>query len=549
MPVIGTAGHVDHGKTLLIRALTGVDTDTLPEEKQRGMTIDLGFAHFLDPNEMPIGVIDVPGHERYIRNMVAGAWGIDCALLVVAVDDGWMPQTETHARVLSVFRIPRIILVLNKVDLVSHERIHRVEQDALSRCRDLFGFTVPVVRVSAKTGEGIGLLKEVIVSELKKHTAIPQCSRLYIDRVFSLKGTGTIVAGSLRKGRIQLKDELLLLPRKEWVRVRRIQTYHRDCDEVIANESTGSVRVALNLSSISAPPKRGDCLLVSFPEFIDKDRRTLEGYAEVHKEFLAVGYLLYPIRAQQEAEVAFGTTHRKVRLYRVWGPTFPTLKEGSLAGITSKEASEPKNWELLRGVLSEPSFLLPSDRFLIVKQGGSDILGWGEVIWIGKTTAKARNRVASLWKEAQRVPEVEEVAGAIQEQQRALQKGTVRDDNSIEKETEKLYLAIQGSGEKPWELVPGRGNRVRLEVDRLCKSGMIIPLDSSLYLEAQAYVSLVRRILKNCSVGSSITIAEVKQKTGLSRKYLLPLLNRMERDGWVKRRGDDRMVLKTLAEG
>jgi selenocysteine-specific elongation factor len=158
MPVVGTAGHVDHGKTLLVTALTGVDTDRLPEEKKRGMTIDLGFTHFLDPEGRPIGVIDVPGHERYIRNMVAGAWGVDCALLVVAADDGWMPQTETHARLLSVFGVKRIILVLNKIDLVSTERLDAVEEDARKRAETLFGHPVPVVRVSARTGAGVEAL-------------------------------------------------------------------------------------------------------------------------------------------------------------------------------------------------------------------------------------------------------------------------------------------------------------------------------------------------------------------------------------------------------
>ncbi len=606
MAVVGTAGHVDHGKTLLIRALTGMDTDRLPEEKQRGMTIDLGFAHFLDPHGNPIGVIDVPGHERYIRNMVAGAWGMDCALLLVAADDGWMPQTEAHARVLSVFQVPKIILVLNKIDTVSRERIEEVEEDALNRCETLLGRAVPVVRVSARTGEGVGLLKEVIVTELKKNDSIPRIlagndtgssasmgslganssnrkriealhipARLWIDRVFSLKGSGTIVAGSLRRGKIHLKEELLLLPRKEYVRVRRIQSYHRDFEEVVADEYTGSIRVALNLSGNSTPPERGEFLVGFSPECPQEERRKWDSSLEVQKEFLSVGYLYSNVRPQQEAEIAYGTAHRKVTLYRLKGETF---KEPSSGGNPRRAALDPGNGELLRVVLQQSAFILPGDRFLLMRPGGADILGWGEVLWVGKTTPKERSRVVSLLMNLQRVPRTDEVEETIKGKHGARIVSEEQVKRMIEKEpdahfgnkidklnappskrakggtvflpdrTEKLYREIRASGAKPWELLAGRGTSLRADIDLLCKEGMIVPLDSSLFLEAQAYRSLLGSLLKNRSVGSLITLAEAKQVTSLSRKYLLPFLNRMERDGWVKRRGDDRVICKAWIE-
>ncbi len=646
MPVVGTAGHVDHGKTLLITALTGVDTDRLPEEKQRGMTIDLGFTHFLDPGGRPIGVIDVPGHERYIRNMVAGAWGMDCALLVVAADDGWMPQTETHARVLSVFGVKRIILVLNKIDLVSPAQLDMVEQDVKQRANTLFGYPIPIVRVSARTGEGIELLKATIIRELDNEfeRSGPQSKeiieRLYIDRVFSLKGAGTIVAGSLRRGRIRVNDELLLFPRKEVVRVRRIQSYSRDYQEIVADESSGAVRVALNLQGISTPPVRGDCLVPYTLSNTGRERRSSGGSVEVCNECLALGCFVSPIRAQQEAEIAFGTSHQKVTLYR--------LKKN------------PSEEEPLRLVLEKAAFFVPGDRFLLIRPGGADILGWGEVLWGGKTTPKERARVVRLFQEGSPRPapiEVEAVlkgfafyetefrqadslgvpplrrignylfdpdfleqtkgkihdlimrsarvtisalsravslpeeavkgivgelkeTGALLEwlqEHRAGERignGTdplPRSLDGVRKGSEslakgsgeavsavhaaslparalKLYQEIQRQGERPWELQPGSGRSVREDIDLLCRVKKIVPLDESLYLATEAYLAIVRRILSGRAMGERIAIGEAKNATGLSRKYILPLLNRMERDGWVKRWGDDREIRRTWTE-
>lgn len=654
MPVLGTAGHVDHGKTLLITALTGVDTDRLPEEKRRGMTIDLGFTHFLDSRGRPIGVIDVPGHERYMRNMVAGAWGLDCVLLVVAADDGWMPQTETHAWVLSVFGVKRIILVLNKIDLVSLDQVTAVEEDVRRRAEALFGRALPIVRVSARTGEGIDTLKETIIRELeltleRNQTKIrdreeeqarggmaarnrepdrilraakePLHEPLYIDRVFSLKGTGTIVAGSLRRGRIRVNDELLLLPRKEWVRVRRIQSYHRDCQEVIADETTGAVRVALNIHGLSSPPVRGDCLVACSSEYYaGKGEGQLKALFEVQDEVLAAGYLLSSVRARQEAEIAFGTTHQKVTVYRLQrhrpleGGSTRTSEEASeealrrpRAAVEASEASKKsygceqhpqrasrreglragesaihlqgKDGEPLRLVLEKAAFLQSGDRFLLMKPGGADLLGWGEVLWVGKTTSKDRNRVVELFQEKGRSPTPGEVqgvlsgasilSGASKGKLPGLKRATAREGGVgaeipgssrgqkagndggsgtpevLPPRTLSLYQEIIRQGETPWELKPGSGPLVREDIDRLCKGNRIVPLDGSFYMDKDAYLSLVQRILSGHAVGERFPIAEAKQATGLSRKYILPLLNRMERDGWVKRWGDDRVICRT----
>src|SRR5512136_549558 len=166
MRVIGTSGHVDHGKSTLIEALTGINPDRLPEEKERGMTIDLGFAWFAGRNGEPVGVIDVPGHERFIRNMVAGAWSLDGALLLVAADDGWMQQTQDHAVVLASLGVPAVILVVTKTDIAAPERVQEVRRDAERRAGAIFGRVPPAIEVSALARRNVDALKELVVATL-----------------------------------------------------------------------------------------------------------------------------------------------------------------------------------------------------------------------------------------------------------------------------------------------------------------------------------------------------------------------------------------------
>ena len=195
MNVIGTAGHIDHGKTSLIMALTGIDCDRLPEEKARQMTIDIGFAHLELPGFGTVGFIDVPGHERFIRNMVAGAWGIDLGLLLVAVDDGWMPQTEDHFRVLQLLGVERIVIALNKIDIAGEDMVALVEADASAAC----GYALPGRRHCAcflKTCAGIDSLKTALAGNLKKLAEAHNADKpyLYIDRMD--QGHGTVVTGT-----------------------------------------------------------------------------------------------------------------------------------------------------------------------------------------------------------------------------------------------------------------------------------------------------------------------------------------------------------------
>ncbi len=260
--IIGTAGHVDHGKSALIRALTGIETDRLKEEKERGLSIELGFAYFDLPDGSRAGIVDVPGHERFIRNMLSGAYGMDMVLLVVDAKEGVQEQTLEHLEILDLLGISTGILVMTKVDLVTSDQL--VESAEMSQ-EMLVGTTLegsPTVDVSAITGEGLDKLKSTIVAcvnteaRAERHNGIP---RLYVDRVFSMTGFGGVVTGTLMGGAIQREQRLVMLPQGQEVRVRGVQVHNEQAE----NAQSGQ-RTALNLSGITKDQiERGNVLCPS----------------------------------------------------------------------------------------------------------------------------------------------------------------------------------------------------------------------------------------------------------------------------------------------
>ena len=258
--IIGTAGHIDHGKTTLIRALTGRDTDRLEEEKRRGITIDLGFTWFDLPDGGRAGIIDVPGHERFIHNMAAGVAGMDLVLLVIAADEGVMPQTREHMDILSLLGVEHYIIVLNKCDLVDGEWLDMVKSEIREEMQETALKDAPVVRVSASDGSGVETLKKEIVrmaEQISPRSGAGR-ARLPVDRVFSVPGFGTVVTGTLLGGRIRKGDSLCLYPAKSWCRVRGIQVYQTEQEECAAGQ-----RAALNLSGVSREEVRRGCVLAS----------------------------------------------------------------------------------------------------------------------------------------------------------------------------------------------------------------------------------------------------------------------------------------------
>lgn len=257
--IIGTAGHIDHGKTTLIKALTGRNTDRWEEEQRRGITIDLGFTYFDLKNGDRVGIIDVPGHERFINNMVAGVVGMDLVMLVVAADEGIMPQTREHMDILGQLGIEKSILVLNKVDLVDEEWLELVEEEIREELDGTFLEGSPIAKVSATTGQGIPELVEMIeklTAEEVEQKDINTIPRLPIDRVFSLSGFGTIITGTLLAGTITKEDTLQIYPIGKECKIRSIQVHGEDMERCYAGQ-----RVAINLSNIKKSELRRGCVL------------------------------------------------------------------------------------------------------------------------------------------------------------------------------------------------------------------------------------------------------------------------------------------------
>ena len=257
--IVGTAGHVDHGKTCLIKALTGTDTDRLKEEQKRGITIELGFANLPNDAGIHIGIIDVPGHEKFVKNMLAGIGGIDLVLLVVALDEGVMPQTVEHFEILKMLHIKQGIVVFTKADLVDEEWAGLVNDDVDNLVRGTFMENADRIQVSAYTGKNIDVLKQMIVDKVRAAGARRQEKELFrlpIDRVFTMEGFGTVVTGTLLEGCCQVGQEVELYPTERTVKIREIQTHGHRVDMAYAGQ-----RTALNLVNIKKDEiNRGEVL-------------------------------------------------------------------------------------------------------------------------------------------------------------------------------------------------------------------------------------------------------------------------------------------------
>jgi selenocysteine-specific elongation factor len=257
--ILGTAGHIDHGKTSLVKALTGVDTDRLKEEKERGITTELGFT-FLDlPSKIRLGIIDVPGHEKFVRHMVAGVWGIDLVALVIAADEGVMPQTREHLDICKLLKVKKGLVVLTKIDLVDCDLLELVKEEVVEIVQDTFLKDAPIVTVSSVTGEGIPQLLSTLdlLSQEIEERSPNGVFRLPIDRVFVIKGFGTVVTGTVISGNLSLGETVEVLPPCLEGKVRNLQVYNQPVEKTVAGE-----RAAVNLQGIETSAiERGDVLI------------------------------------------------------------------------------------------------------------------------------------------------------------------------------------------------------------------------------------------------------------------------------------------------
>ena len=257
--VLGTAGHIDHGKTSLIKALTNIDTDRLKEEKERGITIDLGFAFLNLTDDIQLGIIDVPGHERFVKNMLAGVGGIDLVVLVIAADEGVMPQTREHLAICELLRVREGLVALTKIDMVEPDWLELVQEDTAEFLRGTFLDGKPIVPVSSKTGAGLDDLLAALRTLCQPLTprSTTGAVRLPIDRVFTMRGFGVVVTGTLFSGSLHLEDRIEVLPQRETARVRGLQVHNHSVAEAVAGQ-----RTAVNLQGLEkADLQRGDVVV------------------------------------------------------------------------------------------------------------------------------------------------------------------------------------------------------------------------------------------------------------------------------------------------
>lgn len=290
--IIGTAGHVDHGKTCLIKALTGMDTDRLKEEKKRGITIENGFADMLY-GDYNISIIDVPGHEKFVKNMLAGIGGIDLVLLIIGLDEGIMPQTAEHFDILKMLKIKRGIVVLTKDDLVEDEDWKDlVEEDVKEFLKGSFMENAPIIRVSSYTGKNIEELKNLIGEELDRlpeRAVLPHGFRLPVDRVFTIEGHGTVITGTLLEGSVAPGDEVEIYPEESVVKVRNVQVHGENTDRAYAGQRTainlaGVKKTAINRGDVLAAPGslENSLMLDAAVEMFADTKRTLLDGSRVH---------------------------------------------------------------------------------------------------------------------------------------------------------------------------------------------------------------------------------------------------------------------------
>ncbi|MFQ1781442.1 selenocysteine-specific translation elongation factor [Aeromonas veronii] len=610
--VIGLAGHVDHGKTLLIKALTGITT-ARAHEQAIGMTQDLGFAHFDDGQGNTIGVIDVPGHERYIRNMVAGLWSLDLVLLVIAADEGWMPMTGDHLRLLKAMGVPRLLVCINKCDLVSPDEPLLLEESLLERVMDESGMVPDIVSVSAKTGENMAALHAAIVRQLAELPASQaareqSAPRLYVDRVFTANGTGTVLTGTLQQGRLKVGDKLRLYPADREVQVRSLQAYHQSVDEI------GAVcRVAVGLKKV--PHKevaRGHCLTSATGQ--------CEATTHLIVRLCEVGGSIREQR-NREVEVALGSWHGRARFVPIkdtrlarliftspipcfFGQPLAIIRHGSSellhgARIVWCGDIHPARRKALHTLLGElpddlerynPAALqLGLNGYVLASrfdQQPEQVTPLGEWLLDNHWLAQSRDQLlATLANEPLSAAELATRFGIALPVTQALlqqlkseqlvrlhhdkwQPGSGESEDDLGEEAQLVLKVVRDQGKEgyePGKLGPGgveldpfitrklpaalqqgllQKGALQKQLRNLARLKYLVQLDGPIYYDAALYNQMVAAVLAGQQVGDLIDMASLKEITGLSRKYAIPFCLRMEMDGWVRREENERRVLR-----
>ena len=362
--IVGTAGHIDHGKTALVQALTGIDADRLKEEKLRGITIDIGFAD-LAIGDFRFGFVDVPGHERFVKNMLAGAHGLDLVMLVVAADESIMPQTREHFDICRLLRVKSGLVALTKADLVDEELLELARAEVQDYISDSFLENAPIIAVSSRTGEGIPELKSALAElaaqvQPKAATAV---ARLPVDRAFSIKGFGTVVTGTLIAGTLKVGDDLDILPAGTRARIRNVQVHGRDTDRALAGQ-----RTAINLQGINIDQvERGSVLAPA-------GRLRATSMLDARLDLLASAPR--PLVHRARVRLHHGTSEVMARVV-ILGQGLGADAAGRVA---ASQRIEPGESRIVQLRLEEPVTALPGDRFIIRSYSPQVTIGGGVII-------------------------------------------------------------------------------------------------------------------------------------------------------------------------
>jgi selenocysteine-specific elongation factor len=350
--ILGTAGHIDHGKTALVRALTGVDTDRLKEEKERGITIELGFT-FLDlPSGIRMGIIDVPGHEKFVKHMVAGVWGIDLVALIIAADEGVMPQTREHLDICRLLKVKKGLVVLTKIDLVDSDLLELVREEVTEIVKDTFLKDAPILAVSSITGEGIPQLISTLdhLSKEVEERSSDGLLRLPIDRVFVMKGFGTVVTGTMVSGALSLGESVEILPHRIEGKIRNLHVYNRPVEKAVAGQ-----RTAVNLQGVdTSAVERGDVL-------VHPHTLTPTQLIDVYLEYLPSAQR--PLKHRTKQRFHIGTILTTASIF-----------------LLDREELVPGEAAFAQLRLEQPVTALPHDRFVIRGSGVIQTLGGGVVL-------------------------------------------------------------------------------------------------------------------------------------------------------------------------
>jgi selenocysteine-specific elongation factor len=507
MRVIGTAGHVDHGKSTLIKALTGIDPDRLREEKERGMTIDLGFAWLKLPNGQEVSIVDVPGHERFIHNMLAGVGGIDIALLVVAADEGIMPQTREHLAILDLLGVESGVVAITKVDLVDQEWLDLVQAEIEETLAQTSLAGAPLVPVSSLTRAGLDDLREVLQEQLahERTRRVTGKPRLPIDRIFTMAGFGTVVTGTLLDGELRLGQELEIQPGGRRTRVRGLQSHKRKTETVPAG-----TRVAVNLSGLATDDLARGQVLTS-PGWL-RPTRVLDARLRLIEDA--------PRPLAHNALVSFHTGSAE------------TLAKVGLLDVASLEPGQI-GWAQIR--LQDSLAVAKGDLFIIRWPSPSATIGGGTVV---EPYPKRHRRFQ----------------GKVLSQLAVLERGTPREillEHLVAREPTELDGLIRRAGLPP--------ETAQAEVGELVRSGEVIALDGqkttlsaqTLVVSAPGWGRLVGRVTSALAsfhgafpLRRGMSKEELRTRLGVETRLFQRLLQRLLAEGTVAEAGP----LLSLAE-